>query len=111
MLYSYYVGVDLGQKADYTAVAVIEEPVWVGSGTAESGRWAWYLGIEGSSWVSPEKFHPIELEQVLATNYYEGRPAGVPLSLRHLERFELGTPYPRIVERVGAILGSEPLRR
>jgi hypothetical protein len=110
MLISYYVGVDLGQKADYTAVAVIEEPVWVESWSVEPGRWAWHLGIKGSGWVSPEKFHPRELEQVLESNYYEGRPAGVPLSLRHLERFELGTTYPRIVERVAAILRSEPLR-
>jgi hypothetical protein len=54
--------------------------------------------------------HPSALEQVLSVNFHEGKPAGVPLSLRHLERFELGTPYPQIVERVGAILGTEPLR-
>jgi hypothetical protein len=111
VLYSYYVGVDLGQKADYTAVAVIEEPVWIESWTTERGRCAWQLGIEESGWVSPEKFHPSELGQVLASNYYEGKPAGAPLSLRHLERFELGTPYPQIVERVTAILRTEPLRR
>src|SRR5215208_6070185 len=104
MLISYYVGVDLGQKADYTAVAVIEEPVWVESWSVEPERWAWYLGIQESGWVSPQKFHPRELEQVLEYNYEEGRPAGVPLSLRHLERFELGTPYPRIVDRVVTLL-------
>jgi hypothetical protein len=110
VLYSYYVGVDLGQKADYTAVAVIEEPVWVEPTTAEPGRWAWHLGIEGSGWVSPEKIYPDALEKVITSNYYEGKPAEVPLSLRHLERFELGTPYPQIVERVTAILRTEPLR-
>jgi hypothetical protein len=102
--------VDLGQKADYTAVAVIEEPVWVEPWAAKPGRWAWHLGIDGSGWVSPAMIHPRALEQVLASNFYEGKPAGVPLSLRYLERFELGTPYPRIVERVGTILGTEPLR-
>jgi hypothetical protein len=102
--------VDLGQKADFTAIAVIEEPVWVEPWTARPGRWAWHLGIEGTGWVSPEMIHPSALEQVLSSNYYEGKPAGVPLSLRHLERFELGTPYPQIVERVGAMLRTEPLR-
>lgn len=29
---------------------------------------------------------------------------------RHLERIELGTPYPAIVERVAALMRSEPLR-
>lgn len=27
-IHSYYVGVDLGQRQDYTAAAVIEEPVF-----------------------------------------------------------------------------------
>ena len=31
--FAYYLGLDLGQSADYTALALIEEPVWV------SGRW------------------------------------------------------------------------
>ena len=110
MLHSYYIGVDLGQKMDYTAVAVIEEPVWVEPWTAEPGHRAWQLGIEEAGWVSPENIYPSALEQVLSANYYEGKPAGVPLNLRHLERFELGTPYPRIVERVAAMLGTEPLR-
>jgi hypothetical protein len=78
--------------------------------TARPGRWAWHLGIEGSGWISPAMIHPSALEQVLSSNYYEGKPAGVPLSLRHLQRFELGTPYPQIVERVGAMLRAEPLR-
>ncbi len=33
----------------------------------------------------------------------------MPLSVRHLERLPLGTPYPRVVERVGSILASPPL--
>jgi hypothetical protein len=58
----------------------------------------------------PRKVHPSALEQVLESNFEGWRPASVPLSLRHLERFELGTPYPRIVERIAAILETEPLR-
>ncbi len=36
-------------------------------------------------------------------------PAGVPLSLRHLHRFPLGTPYPEIVESMSTMLHTEPL--
>lgn len=32
------------------------------------------------------------------------------LEVRHLERIELGTPYPAIVERVAALMRTEPLR-
>ena len=29
-MYHFYVGLDLGQSQDYTALAVIEEPLWIG---------------------------------------------------------------------------------
>lgn len=110
MLYSYYVGVDLGQRQDYTAVAIIEEPAWVEPWLVENKRYAYQLGLgDKSGWVSPAEISPSGLREVLALNYREGRPAGAPLSLRHLERFPLGTPYPEIVERVGAMLASAPL--
>lgn len=114
MLYSYFVGVDLGQKADYTAVAVLEEPVWIEEWMATPSNYAYDLGLYdldklGAGWASPAKMQPAVLEQVLSLNYHEGKPAGAPLSLRHLERFPLGTPYPKIVERVGAMLATPPL--
>lgn len=110
MLYSYYVGVDLGQKADYTAVAVLEEPAFVEPWLVENPRWAYELGLGSKSgWVSPAELSPSGLREVLALNHHHGRPAGAPLSLRHLERFPLGTPYPKIVARVGAMLAGAPL--
>ncbi len=113
MSYSYYVGLDLGQKADFTAVAVIEEQVWLDKWTTEH-PWAYRVGLSElrgrkPGWVSPSEISPSTLTQVLGINYHEGQPAGAPLSLRHLERFELGTPYPRIVERVASMLATPPL--
>jgi hypothetical protein len=34
---------------------------------------------------------------------------GRPYAVRHLERFELGTPYPRVVERVVELFAGPPL--
>jgi hypothetical protein len=56
----FYVGLDLGQRQDFSALAVVER---------EEQRFAWMAG-------------PREV------------------SVRHLERMELGTPYPRVVKRV-----------
>jgi hypothetical protein len=110
VLYSYYVGVDLGQKADYTAVAVLEEPAWVEGWVAENRRLAWELGLgSAAGWVSPADVSADGLGGLLELNRRFGRPAGPPLSLRHLERFPLGTPYPKIVERIGGMLASAPL--
>jgi hypothetical protein len=56
----FYVGLDLGQRRDFTALAVVEK----------SGR---------------------------------------ELTVMHLERMELGTPYPRVVERVCGVMGDARL--
>jgi hypothetical protein len=101
---------DLGQTQDYTALALLEEPVWIPTGELDAPGWAWRLNIEESGWVSPSKLSHWQLEQVLSINYHHGRPPEVPLSLRHLERFDLGTRYPVIVDRVRALLSRHPLR-
>ena len=65
----FYVGLDLGQAADYTALAVVQLVV-------------------------------------------EARPEGgtqKALHLRHLERYELGTPYPEIADKVVALMRDERL--
>jgi hypothetical protein len=65
----FYVGVDLGQSADYTAVAVIQTVT-------------------------------------------EENPAGGTerhLHLRHLERYELGTLYPEIADKVASLVRSPSL--
>jgi hypothetical protein len=60
----FYAGLDLGQRQDFSALAVVER---------EEQRFAWM-------------------------------PAPRELSVRHLERMELGTPYPRVVERVCEVM-------
>jgi hypothetical protein len=65
----FYVGLDLGQAADYTALAVMQSV------------------IEKSPAGATEKF----------------------LHLRHLERYELGTPYPAIADKVAALMQDERL--
>lgn len=59
-----YVGLDLGQRQDFSALAVVER---------EDLKLAWM-------------------------------PAPRELSVRHLERMELGTPYPKVVERVCEVM-------
>lgn len=112
MPFSYYVGLDLGQSQDYTALALLEEPVWIPERELEHPGWAWHLNIQTkeSGWVSPASLTPHQLEHVLSINYHYGRPPNPPLSVRHLERFELKTSYPDIVEGVSRVLGSSPLR-
>ena len=61
----YFIGVDLGQKHDFSAVAVVER--------REGGR--------------PHFLSTLEAEPAIC-------------HLRHLERIALGTPYPKVVERV-----------
>lgn len=95
MLYHFYLGLDLGQSKDYTALCVLEEPLWTG---------------EAGEWRSPAEMMFDEAEYVLSLNHSQGRPPDPPLSVRRLERFALGTRYPAIAERVTALLSSAPLR-
>ncbi len=60
----FYVGLDLGQAADYTALAVVQS------------------GVQENPEGGTEKF----------------------LHLRHLERYELGTPYPKIADIVATLM-------
>lgn len=111
MMYCYYVGLDLGSRADYTALSVIEEPVFVSEDAVYPGvGWGWRYGVGGAGWHSPADISAHAVEAALEANRIEGRPPGVELSVRHLERLPLGTPYPQVVSRVGTLMGMEPLR-
>src|SRR5215208_6670319 len=89
--FAYFLGLDLGQSADYTALAIIEEPVWM------AGRWA-----------SPATMDRSFYDFVRAESD-RARPPNPPLSVRHLERFELGTRYTDVVERVREMAYTPPL--
>jgi hypothetical protein len=66
----FYVGLDLGQAADYTALAVVQGGTDKNPETGEAERY---------------------------------------LRLRHLERYELRTPYPEIADKVAALMREEAL--
>src|SRR5262245_46408789 len=74
---SYFVGLDLGQRQDYTALSVIER--------------------HGREVANP-------------TAAQREKPSAMYL-VRHLKRYELGTPYPAIVADVAATLQKEPLNQ
>jgi hypothetical protein len=91
--FTYFLGLDLGQSADYTALAVIEKSVWASP----------------VGWVSPSDFDPDYLRQLIKNERQNGRPPNPPLAVRHLERFELGTKYTRIAERLRELIRTPPL--
>ncbi len=83
----FFFGLDLGQAADYTAIAILERippPV-------PRPRLGWI----------PAGREPPDPQPELARARYE---------LRHLERVALGTPYPAIVTSVRSRLLAEPLK-
>jgi hypothetical protein len=105
MTFTHYVGVDLGQSKDYTALAVVEEALWVPNDEVR-----WRLNLPTVGWLSPVGLQPAQVEQLRSLNFYGGRPEEPPLTVNWLERLPLGTSYPDAVARVGALLGTAPLR-
>jgi hypothetical protein len=107
----YYLGLDLGQAADYSALCVIEEALWVGPEVDFDG-WGAFVPPElvGAGWVSPSLLPPRSARQVARINFELGRPPQPPLYLRHLERYDLGTPYPKVIEHVSRLRTRHPIR-
>ena len=99
----YYIGLDLGQSQDYTALAIVEEPVWVGPASER------YIGNKEGGWLSPSLLDPYVYRQILEDVERYGRPPNPPLYVRHLERLPLGTRYPAVIEHVLRIGRSRPL--
>jgi hypothetical protein len=109
--YLYYLGLDLGQAHDYSALAIIEEPLYVAKAWANEVlyREDYERGLS-PGWISPAALNPYQAGRALRLSYQFGRPAEPPLAVRHLERFELGTKYTDVVQRVAALVRSDPLR-
>lgn len=104
MTYQHYLGLDLGQAQDYSALCVVEEPLWLPEGLADE-----YHAPAG--WIAPSALpSPTVVDRVRTQNYRDGRPGLPPLTVPHLERFALGTPYPAIVAYVARLLQTAPLR-
>jgi hypothetical protein len=108
----YYLGLDLGQARDYSALAILEEQLYVGDAWANEvlHQQDYDKGLS-AGWVSPAAITPYQAGLALRLSGENGRPAEVPLAVRHLERFELGTKYTTVVDSVAPRVRSEPLRR
>src|SRR5215210_1952899 len=109
--YLYYLGLDLGQARDYSALAIIEEQLYVGDAWADEVLYQqdYDKGLS-AGWVSPAAITPYQAGIALRLSHDYGRPAEVPLAVRHLQRFELGTKYTDVVQKVAEVVRSEPLR-
>ncbi|CAA9265035.1 MAG: hypothetical protein AVDCRST_MAG77-2867 [uncultured Chloroflexi bacterium] len=103
-MYTHYLGLDLGQVADFTALCLLEESVWI---REEALR---VLALDRVGWHAPGDLTPYQVDQARAWAEHYGRPADPPLAIRHLARPPLGTPYPAVVEHVAQLRGTAPLR-
>ncbi len=99
LYWDYYLGLDLGQANDYTAIAVIEEPTWCGPVNAQK------LYME-PGWVAPASLSPWARATIRRSP--EPLPERPTLAVRHLERIR-GKPYPAIVDRVVKLIERKPL--
>jgi hypothetical protein len=104
--FDYFVGLDLGQVHDWTAIAVLEEPVWIGDPPPFDPQAIWPLERRG--WTSPAALVPQQVRHFRALTSAGRRPGKPPLYLRHLERMRHRS-YVDIVGRVRALLAAPAL--
>jgi hypothetical protein len=113
-MYQYaYVGLDLGQSQDYTALCVLEEQLLF-RGAADYGEFNIVIPAKEDKapcYLSPLDLPPASAEKLLAAQPFTARPGAPRLHVRHLQRFELGTKYTEIVSSVRRLLLGEPFRR
>jgi hypothetical protein len=102
---NYYVGLDLGQLSDYTALAVIEEPLWIPSDDPVWVQVTPHYSERRSGWISPSDLAFYDFKRARRAT-----GPGLPvLALRHLHRFERRTPYPEVAKHVAALMAQPPL--
>ena len=102
-MYDFYLGVDLGQANDYTAIALAEEAVWVSPEAAPR------LNLAAHGWHSPADLTPWQVEEARRWAGRYGRPDDPPLAVRHLERLPLGTSYVAVTDHVLRLYETPPL--
>lgn len=113
-MYQYaYIGLDLGQAQDYTALCVVEEQLFF-RGEADYDEFNILIPDhedEAPCYLSPLELPPITAGKLLAAQPFTAQLAAPRLHVRHLQRFELGTKYTEIVSSVRSLLLREPFRR
>src|SRR2546421_9722961 len=87
----YVMGLDLGQQADYTALAIAER-----------------LDVETAATEPDPDTVVVTADQRLRSGTKLRKETHY--HLRHLERLPLGTAYPAVVARVCELLSQSPLR-
>ncbi len=99
---TFFLGLDLGQTSDPTAIAILErqhapKPASVVAAAAtEDATWTMPpTGVPSTHWPLANR------REVDASHLFH---------CRHLERLALGTPYPTVAEHVGKLLASPTLR-
>lgn len=90
----YYLGLDLGQASDPSALALIEEPIYC----PPMGGW-----VSGSG-ITPDL--RLQYEQGMWYHWKQAAPGKPPLWLLGLSRYPLKTAYPAIVDDVIRRLGG-----
>ena len=106
-----YVGIDFAERHDYTAITVVEEPLYYGPSGAFSQVVMNELGDphEERGWRSPLEISPSAIADLMVENNrwgFEGWPA---LAVRELRR-RRNIGYPRIVREVAKLLKEQPFR-
>lgn len=94
-----YLGLDLGQAADYSALAVLESPIYC----PPMGGW-----VSGSQ-LTPEL--RLQYDQGMWYHWQQSAPGKGPVWLRQLHRYPLRTPYPTVVDDVIRRLGGKDAQR
>jgi len=79
-MYVHYLGVDLGQTSDYSALCLLEESLWI----REAALQPMALLDQGVGWYAPDSLTPWQVDQARSWAAHYGRPADPPLAIRHL---------------------------
>jgi hypothetical protein len=106
-----FIGIDFAERHDYTAITVVEEPLYYGPSGAFSQEVINELGDphEERGWRSPLEISPTAIAELMVENNrwgFEGWPVLVVREIRR--RRNIG--YPRIVREVAKLLKEPPFR-
>jgi hypothetical protein len=100
-----FLGLDLGKAADHSALAILEEPVYL------DRDWSWTLpgGVPAGQepphgWVSIDRLTTHQLAEAKRINLTHGRPANPPLRVADIKRYPLRTSYQDVVNEVATLL-------
>ena len=97
--HDFYLGLDLGQAADYTALALFENPCWLEPAWTSDIQSS-LLNLRQSGWVLPSDLSPRQIAEVRWRACVGDQLVKPPLQLRYLKRLPLATSYSQVVEQV-----------